>query len=290
MTSEAFSRLPPLRDDSQTRERDDAQLRGVTSIVQMREAIKRAARGLPALREVARLRIRDAGAFRREAEKGLPFLITDVVKRWPLTAVTPQTLRDQYGDLPVRARVGDYITTAFAPDRAMQDMLLREYLDLTAAWTGPLPPYVGNLELRALNRLCHWPGWFDKMGPARFWIGPARTITPLHCDYDDNILAQILVTKRITLAPPPHAEFLYAREANSLRFGSPFDPEAPDYERYPLARQADVVECIARPGDMMYVPAGWFHQVHALSFSLSANRWARGVPLAHSHDPSIRAE
>lgn len=294
MSAPAPLRLPPLRSSAQLdhddRLRKDAQVRGVTSIAAMREAIKRAARALPPLLEVPRLRIRDATAFRRAAQQGLPFLIDGVVGRWPLTRTSAATLREQYGELPVRARVGDYIATAFAPDRAMQDMSLRAYLDLTDHWSGDLPPYVGNLELRALNHLCHWPAWFDKMGPARFWLGPGRTITPLHCDYDDNIFAQILGAKRITLAPPHHDEFLYAREANPLLFASPVDPEAPDLERYPLARQAAIVQCIVQPGDMMYVPAGWFHQVRALSFSLSANRWARGVPLALAHDASVRAD
>jgi ribosomal protein L16 Arg81 hydroxylase len=105
-------------------------------------------------------------------------------------------------------------------------------------------------------------------------------MTPLHCDYDDNIFAQIWGTKRIFLSPPHHDEFLYPREANAILFGSPFDPEAPDYEKFPLARQATMIEVIVNPGDMLYVPAGWYHQVRALTFSLSSNRWARGVPFA----------
>jgi ribosomal protein L16 Arg81 hydroxylase len=125
------------------------------------------------------------------------------------------------------------------------------------------------------------------MGPARFWIGPAKTVTPLHCDYDDNIFAQIWGRKRIFLAPPHHDEFLYPREANALLFGSPFDPEAPDYDRFPLARQASLIECIVEPGDMLYVPAGWYHQVRAQTFSLSANRWARGVPFALQGNPAL---
>jgi uncharacterized RmlC-like cupin family protein len=41
-----------------------------------------------------------------------------------------------------------------------------------------------------------------------------------------------------------------------------------------------MIECIVNPGDLLYVPAGWYHQVRALTFSLSANRWARGIPFA----------
>src|SRR5437764_11102263 len=165
MSSRELERLPPrpavpeTADEAEARRREreqrDAQVRGVASIAAMREAIKHAARALPPLRAVPRVRMRDGTAFRQRAREGLPFLITGLVERWPLAALTPQALRERFGDAPVRARVGDYVGTAFAPDRAMRDMTMREYLDLSdlsdpAAADG-LPPYVGNLELRALN-------------------------------------------------------------------------------------------------------------------------------------------
>jgi len=279
------TRLPPrlspeeIAARKQARDARDAQVRGVPSIDWMRAAIKRTSRELPPITEVPRAGALNAAAFRARAAQGLPFLVEGVVGRWPICALGPEVLREQFGELPVRARVGDYIGTAFAPDRAMQDMTMREYLDLADATPG-LPPYLGNLELRELNSMCHWPTYFEKMGPPRFWIGPVGTMTPLHCDYDDNIFAQVWGTKRIFLAPPHHDEFLYPREANAILFGSPFDPEAPDFDRFPLARQATMIEVIVKPGDMLYVPAGWYHQVRALTFSLSSNRWARGMPFA----------
>lgn len=285
------TRLPPTRQQSEAaaldaaahqaaRERRDAEVRGVASIAAMRDAIKAAARALPPFTAIARCGPLDARSFRARAKEGLPFLMEGAASHWPLAALDVQALREHYSHLPVRARVGDYVGTAFAPDREMADMSLLAYLDLVAAGTPGLPPYLGNLELRELNRLCHWPAFFDKMGPPRFWLGPAGTVTPLHCDYDDNVFAQVWGSKRITLAPPHHDEFLYPKEANAILFGSPFDPEAPDYERFPLARQAACVACVVQPGDMLYVPAGWYHQVRSLTFSLSSNRWARAVPLA----------
>jgi hypothetical protein len=269
-------------------EQRDAEVRGVASIHDMREAIKHAARALPAISAVPRLGVLSAAAFRARAVQGLPFLTTGLVKRWPLSALPPEILRERYSHVPVRARVGDYINTAFAADRAMQDMSMGEYLDVVDSGVHALPPYLGNLELRELNSLCHWPTYFDKMGPPRFWVGPAGTVTPLHCDYDDNIFAQIWGTKRIFLSPPHHDEFLYPREANAILFGSPFDPEAPDFDKFPLARQATMIEVIVNPGDMLYVPAGWYHQVRALTFSLSSNRWARAVPFALRGGPAGR--
>ena len=290
--------LPPLEASRSTsqedaaarklaREQRDAQVRGVTSIDEMRNAIRHAARALPSISEVPRLGKLDAAAFRARAAAGLPFLTTGVVARWPLSALTPQTLRERFSHLQVRARVGDYINTAFAPDRAMQDMSMLEYLELVESGRHDLPPYLGNLELRELNSLCHWPTYFDKMGPPRFWVGPAGTVTPLHCDYDDNIFAQIWGSKRIFLSPPHHDEFLYPSEANAILFGSPFDPEAPDFDKFPLARQATMIEVIVHPGDLLYVPAGWYHQVRALTFSLSSNRWARAMPFALNGAPSL---
>ncbi|MBC7454051.1 MAG: cupin-like domain-containing protein [Massilia sp.] len=283
-----FMSLEDAIAQKQARERKDALVRGVTSIEEMREAIRRAGRDLPAISTVPRIGKLDAAAFRARAAHGLPFVITGLVNRWPLSLLTVQTLRDRFGDLPVRARVGDYINTAFAPDRAMQDMSMLAYLDLVATGTQDLPPYLGNLELRALNTLCHWPTYFDKMGPPRFWLGPAGTVTPLHCDYDDNIFAQIWGTKRIFLSPPHHDAFLYPSEANAILFGSPFNPEAPDFDKFPLARQALMIECIVQPGELLYVPAGWYHQVRSLTFSLSANRWARALPCALKGEPSLQ--
>ncbi|MFL9926792.1 cupin-like domain-containing protein [Herbaspirillum lusitanum] len=277
----------------QERERKDALIRGVTSIHEMREALKRASRALPGISTmsaVPRVAMPDAAAFRARAAQGLPFVISGLVGKWPLCALTPHTLRERFGTLPVRARVGDYINTAFAADRAMQDMSLLAYLEWVANDPQDLPPYVGNVELRELNTLCHWPGYFKKMGPPRFWLGPAGTVTPLHCDYDDNIFAQIWGSKRIFLSPPHHDEFLYPREANAILFGSPFDPEAPDFEQFPLARQAAMIECVMQPGELLYVPAGWYHQVRSLTFSLSANRWARAMPLVLNGDPALKAD
>lgn len=292
------SRLPPILalnstspEDAiakkQGQERKDALVRGITSVHAMREAIRCIGRGLPIISAVPRVGILDTAAFRTRAAKGLPFVITGLVKRWPLSALTPQTLRDHFGDLPVRARVGDYVNTAFAPDRAMQDMSMLEYLALVATDPQDLPPYLGNLELRELNKMCYWPAYFGKMGPPRFWLGPSGTVTPLHCDYDDNIFAQIWGTKQIFLSPPHHDEFLYTSEANAILFSSPFNPEAPDFEKFPLARQASMIECIVNAGELLYVPAGWYHQVRALTFSLSANRWARALPFALNGDPSL---
>jgi hypothetical protein len=87
-------------------------------------------------------------------------------------------------------------------------------------------------------------------------------------------------SKRFLLYPPHNAGFLYLKQANPALAGSPFDPDAPDYAAFPLARQARQIECVVQAGELLFLPAGWFHHVRAETFSLSANRWTRERPLA----------
>lgn len=147
LQSTAASRLPPLEASrtaraarAEARALHDAQVRGVSSIAEMRDAIRTAARALPAIDAVPRVGKMSATAFRARALEGLPFLLPGAVAHWPICALQPPVLRERFGDVPVRARVGDYIGTAFAADRAMADMTMREYLDLADVAEG-LPPY-----------------------------------------------------------------------------------------------------------------------------------------------------
>jgi len=53
----------------------------------------------------------------------------------------------------------------------------------------------------------------------------------------------------------------------------------PDFRAYPGMRELKVVPYIVEAGDLLYLPAGWFHQVRSLATSLSCNRWSRHRPL-----------
>lgn len=41
----------------------------------------------------------------------------------------------------------------------------------------------------------------------------------------------------------------------------PLDPLAPDLARYPSYCQAQALRCTVRAGEMLYLPALWFHHV-----------------------------
>jgi hypothetical protein len=250
----------------------------------LREAVRTASsKRLDALTCVPRVASLDAASFAAFAAGGVPFVACGLVDRWPISKLTLHTLETEYGHLKVSARVGDYVKNAFSKARESSGMSLADYLKLVMRFEGQLPPYLGNQALPQLTALCDWPPFFSRPGSAQIWFGPANTVTPLHCDFTDNLFAQILGRKHFLLCPPHADEFLYTREANPVLYGSRFDPETPDYDKYPLARDVRFIECTVNPGDLLFLPAGWFHKVRSRQFSLSANRWSLDSPFALRH-------
>lgn len=98
------------------------------------------------------------------------------------------------------------------------------------------------------------------------WLGPRGTLTPWHHDLTNNLLVQVLGEKRVRMSPP----WAWARMRNSTHCFSDWDnepiPAGPgDAERPP------VIECVIGPGEAIFLPVGWWHQVEALSLSASVS-------------------
>ena len=90
-----------------------------------------------------------------------------------------------------------------------------------------------------------------------------------HFDVMDNMLAQMTGRKRVVLWPPTEDEHLYV-EGSSSRVGnidSWNDAEFPLYRRSVPAR----TETELGPGDVLFIPALWFHNVTSVGFSVALN-------------------
>ena len=114
-------------------------------------------------------------------------------------------------------------------------------------------------------------------------LGPAGTVTPLHHDNMNVLLAQVMGRKHVKLIPSFQRHLMYPR------FGtfSHVDAEHPDPERFPLYAEADVVEGVLEPGDMVFIPVGWWHWVRALDVSASVTfHHFQGVPQGNTFLPT----
>jgi LPS sulfotransferase NodH len=97
------------------------------------------------------------------------------------------------------------------------------------------------------------------------WFGPAGTVTPLHHDAMNILMAQVVGRKRFRIIAPQHWQCLY----NNVGVFSDVDCEAPDLGRHPKFRHAEVAEIVLEPGQALFMPVGWWHQARALDVSMT---------------------
>jgi len=96
-----------------------------------------------------------------------------------------------------------------------------------------------------------------------------------HYDTCDNILIQIRGRKRIVLFPPEEALNLYLDGDKS----QVLDIDEPDLEQVPDFKKAVRYEGVLEEGDIIFIPALWFHNITALDFSISVNVFWKNLPL-----------
>ncbi|WP_395649633.1 cupin-like domain-containing protein [Brevundimonas sp.] len=125
----------------------------------------------------------------------------------------------------------------------------------------------------------------DPRAMARLWIGNAVTVST-HYDLSDNIACVAAGRRRFTLFPPEQVRNLYVGPLDFTLAGQPVSlvsVKNPDLERFPRFAKAmsHAVTADLGPGDAIYIPPLWWHQVEALSpFNLLVNYWwnAAGAP------------
>jgi len=177
-------------------------------------------------------------------------------------------------------------TTEFIHSDTFFEKILREQNATTTR-----SYYVGSAELAH-----HFPGLLEHEGlapsaelfnqyPPRIgiWLGN-KTTAATHFDVSNNLAACMVGKRRFTLFPPDQIENLYPGPLEPTPGGqvvSMFDPNKPDFEKFPNAKKAlehaEVAELEA--GDILIYPAMWWHQVEALdTFNVLINYWWNTVP------------
>ena len=115
------------------------------------------------------------------------------------------------------------------------------------------------------------------VGP-RIWIGNA-TVTATHFDMSYNIACAVAGRRRFTLFPPAQLKNLYLGPLDQTPAGPPVslvDIAHPDLARFPRFAEAWDSAQVAElePGDALYIPYFWFHNVESLDrFSVLVNYW-----------------
>lgn len=249
--------------------------------------------------QVQRVRCSGPEQFAREHFRaGVPVILEGVTADWPaLGKWTPAWFAANYPDLQVPyerwslPEEGDE-DTIFSFDRHAErtSVSMGELVEaLTheggrAVYSTMFPVFDVLPELRADVRdlsayqgmAGRWPEWLGR-GPCMkpfMWTGGAGSLTVLHFDRVHNLYAQLSGRKRWLLFAPSESRRLYwpCRDLPGKRLQfSPVDAERPDLERYPLFAGATPLTADLEPGDVLFVPTGWWHQVRSLTQSLALN-------------------
>jgi hypothetical protein len=125
----------------------------------------------------------------------------------------------------------------------------------------------------------------------RIWIGNRATV-PAHFDDSHNIACVAAGRRRFTLLPPQCAPLLYLGPPDYAPTPAPMsvvpDLHRADRARFPLLGEAleHAVVAELEPGDALYIPPLWFHQVEALAphLNILMNYWWRPLAAAQRKD------
>jgi hypothetical protein len=225
-----------------------------------------------------------------------PLVVRGAVDHWPaFRRWSPAYFESLFGDrtVPVDySRDGFMTYTTLGKEKTTQRAEL-PFREASARIADPQPGqsrcYLRNVSLPHL-----FPELLEDFeppalvgDPARitmnhFWYGAAGCVSALHIDWTSNFMVQVQGRKRFTVFAPSDTPYLYpAGDAApsletdwiDLREHSLIDIEHPDWERFPEFRLARPYVADLEPGDMLWLPPNWWHEVRTLDLSISVNFW-----------------
>ena len=112
----------------------------------------------------------------------------------------------------------------------------------------------------------------------RLWFGNMMSV-PAHFDQSNNVACVAAGKRRFTLLPPEQISNMYVGPIDFTPAGLPMSMvnfTEPDFDRFPRAREAIAAAQSAElmPGDAIYIPPLWWHQVDALQqCNMLINYW-----------------
>lgn len=115
----------------------------------------------------------------------------------------------------------------------------------------------------------HFPEFYPE---EKFFSSVFRIASPglqlwTHYDVMDNFLIQVQGKKRVVLFSPKSVSFMYMNGDKS----EVLDIDNVDSNKYLLFSKAERFEVLLEPGDVLFIPALWFHNVISLEFGVAVN-------------------
>lgn len=198
----------------------------------------------------------------------VPVVISGAAPQWrAYDGWSFRRLAANLGELPIRIHLADgsVFRETSSELGTFSTFEQRARGDLIAGAKG-----VVNLPVERLGDLCTDVAPLPEALPrrahvAQMWASPRGAVTALHYDLSDAFVVQVCGRKRWVLFAPQDWRKMYARSLLDRRnYHSRVDIEEPDLRSFPAFRLARRHEAVVGPGDAIFVPAPWWHQVYSL--------------------------
>jgi lysine-specific demethylase 8 len=162
---------------------------------------------------------------------------------------------------PEKMKLADYVSQV-----QLSNEIPRVYLGGISV-PGELPEIAGDVKIPAYVQ--------GKERPVAYlWLGAGKVNTQLHFDINNNFHALLRGRKKFILFPPDQAKYLYPTTLFSpRRHFSQVRLEAPSDPRFPRLKLAKGFRASLSPGDLLFLPSLWWHEVRTLEPSIAVNYW-----------------
>jgi hypothetical protein len=203
--------------------------------------------------------------FNQFAKSEKPVVLKDFSKSWKArTKWTPEYFIEKYGDNDVQVYNGNFSKPGATYMSKATTMKFADYLN-SILYTGKdLRMFLYNIiskapELKEDVELPSLMKGFSKRFLFMFF-GPQGAITQIHYDIDMSHVfhTAIVGRKRFILFAQSESKKLY-RHPFTIR--SYVDVEKPDFDRFPLLKEAKGYEVTLEPGETLFIPSGFWHHV-----------------------------
>ncbi|MBD2208323.1 cupin-like domain-containing protein [Calothrix sp. FACHB-156] len=218
--------------------------------------------------------------------KDKPVIISGIADEWKACSYwTPETFKYLFGDViaPLRAS-DDELDVFFGGLTEKKLSTIADYIDSILSEDNKQRLYLGNIafneplakqHLDKIRTDFEFPNYFsDSTGDdLRLWIGGANQKSTIHNDNYHNLNAQIFGEKTFLLFAPEEYQKLYIERMDDELWSSPIDPQKPDLSKYPLFDDISGLTARLNQGDILFIPAFWWHQARSITTSINVNMW-----------------
>lgn len=234
--------------------------------------------------QVARRRDLSPDEFRREyLGPGIPVVLEGFATDWPAARKwTPAFFAENHGDVPIQlinAAVEDLDGDQYDP--AGRTTTVAQVVAAIEAGERDYPRFVPLLHLRPeLQRdfdaaaLLALRGTLSLETMFQFFMGGAGTNTALHGAIPNNFFVQVYGRKQWWIYPPASTPVFRPPMLRATYFMSPVDVAAEGDRREAGLEAVQGWTTVLEPGDVLYNPPFYWHQVHNLTTTIGVGmRW-----------------